>query len=84
MSLVLERSGQPSGHAHHFKVPRLLTVGNEQHIPPDKLGEATAHEADHWNFYLNEARYLQQDPKRQLSREEMLADAYKLLGTVKS
>jgi len=77
VSPALRRSGRPSSHRYNFMIPRLLTVSSEERIAPDRLGEVMAHEADHWDFYLNEAGHLQRDPKRQLSREEMVAIAEK-------
>jgi len=74
---VLRRSGRSSGRAYNFWVPRLLVVDSQEGATPDRLGEIMAHEADHWDFYLNEAGHLQRNPKRQLRGDEMAAIAEK-------
>jgi hypothetical protein len=62
---------------HGFALPRVLALKGDRQIEGDTLGSTMAHEADHWDFYLNEVAKLQHDPKNRYTFEELRAIAEK-------
>lgn len=62
-----------SENASVFAMPRVLVVRDNKKVKGDDLGTLMAHEADHWDFYLNRAAKIQRDSKDGYTIKELVA-----------
>lgn len=74
-SVVSVRPHSDPNDRYTMLIPRLVFVGHD--MPADLLGTSLAHEADHWDFFFNEAPQLQSQPGKRYTRDQLKTIAEK-------